>query len=123
MSDSLHPSVTLDALRMAVARRNPTRGLLHQSDRGAQYACREMLEEHGMLQSMSRTGDYHDNAMTESLWTTLKKELVQDRRFSAHEEARTAVFEWIEGWYQSTRIHGSLCYVSPTAFEAATRAG
>ena len=126
MSDSLHASVALDALRMAVARRNPPRGLVHHSDRGVQYACREcrdLLEDHGMAQSVSRSGNCYDNAMMESLWATLKKELVHGRRFRTHEEARLAVFEWIEVWYQRTRIHGSLGYVSPEAFEAAARAG
>jgi putative transposase len=59
----------------------------------------------------------------ESLWTTLKTELVHGRRFRTHEEARPAVFEWIEVWYQRTTIHGSLSYVRPEAFEAAARAG
>ncbi len=98
MSDSLHATVALDALRMEVARRNPPRGVVHHSDRGVQYACREcrdLLDEHGMAQSMSRSGDCYDNAMMESLWATLKKELVHGRRFRTHEEARLAVFEWI----------------------------
>ena len=76
-----------------------------------------------MAQSMSRSGNCYDNAMMESLWAALKKELVHGRRFRTHEEARLAVFEWIEIWYQRTRIHGSLGYVSPEAFEAAARAG
>lgn len=126
MSGSLHATVALDVLRMAVARRNPLRGLVHHSDRGVQYACREcrgLLEERGMTQSMSRPGNCYDNAMMESLWATLEKELVHARRFKTHEEARLAVFEWIEVWYQQTRTHGSLGYLSPEAFEAATRAG
>jgi transposase InsO family protein len=126
MSDSLHASVALDALRMAVARRNPPRGLMHHSDRGVQYVCREcrdLLEDHGMAQSMSRYGNCYDNAMMERLWSKLKKELVHGRRFRTHEEAWLAVFEWLEVWYQRTRIHGSLGYVSPEAFEAAARAG
>ncbi len=126
MFGSLHASVALDALRMAVARRNPLRGLVHHSDRGVQYAgreCRELLEDHRMAQSMSWSGNCYDNAMKESLWATLKKELVNGRRLRTHEEARLAVFEWIEVWYQRTRIHGLLGYVSPEAFEAAARAG
>ena len=121
--DWLHASVTEDALRIAVAPRNPPRGLVHYLDRGVRHACRELFAEHGMLQSMSRAGDCYDNAMMESLWATLKKELVHDRRFRTHEEARTGVFEWIEAWYQRTRIHGSLGYISPEAFEATARAG
>ena len=76
-----------------------------------------------MAQSMSRYGNCYDNAMMESLLTTLKKELVHGRRFRTHKEARVVVFEWIEVWYQRTRIHGSLGYVSPEGFEAAARAG
>ncbi len=63
------------------------------------------------------------NAMMESLWATLKKELVHSQRFRTHDEARTVIFEWIEVWYQRIRIHGSLGYVSPEAFEATERVG
>ena len=86
-----------------------------------------------MAQSMSRAGNCYDNAMMESFgmeslwiesfWATLKKELVHGRRFRTHDEARTAIFEWIEVWYQRIRIHGSLGYVSPEAFEATERVG
>ena len=126
MSATLHAKVAIDALRMAIGRRNPPKGLVHHSDRGVQYACRdcrELLEAHGMRQSMSRPGDCYDNAMMESLWAILKKELVHGRTFRSHVEARLAIFEWIEVWYQRKRIHGSIGYVSPEAFEAAERAG
>jgi transposase InsO family protein len=76
-----------------------------------------------MAQSMSRAGNCYDNAMMESLWATLKKELVHGQRFRTHDEARAAIFEWIEVWYQRIRIHGSLGYVSPEAFEATERVG
>ena len=86
-----------------------------------------------MAQSMSRAGNCYDNPMLksfgleslgmESLWATLKKELVHDQHFRTHAEARTAIFEWIEVWYQRIRIHGSLGYVSPEAFEATERVG
>ena len=102
----------------------------HHSDRGVQYAClacRELLqaaiEIGGMRQSMSRAANCYENAMMERLWATLKKELVHGRTFRNHAEARLAIFEWIEIWYQRKRIHGSLGYVSPEAFEAAARAG
>ncbi len=126
MSSSLHASVALGALRMEVARRNPPRGLVHLSDRGAQYACRDcrdLVKDHGISQSMSRSGNCYDNAIMESLWATLKKKLVHGRRFRTHEEARLAVFGWIEVWYQRTRIHGSLGNVSPEAFDADARTG
>ena len=126
MSSTLHASVATDALRMAILRRRPSHGLVHHSDRGVQYAsreCRSILAQHGMLQSMSREGDCYDNAMMESLWASLKKELVNGRRFRSREEARREVFEWIEVWYQRIRIHSSLGYRSPEAFEAAAKVG
>ncbi len=76
-----------------------------------------------MAQSMSRAGNCYDNVMMESLWATLKKELVHGRRCRTHDEARTAICEWIEVWYQRIRIHGSLGYVSPEALEATERVG
>ena len=126
MSDSLHAKVTLDALTMAVRRRNPPQGLVHHSPRGVQYAgceCREMLANLGMEQSMNRAGDCYDNAMMKSLWSILKKELVHCTRFKTREDARLAIFEWIKVWYQRTRIHSSLGYVSSETFEAAARVG
>ena len=126
MSNTLHATIATDALNMAVKRRSPPIGLVHHSDRGVQYAChacRDLLEEHGMAQSMSRAGNCYDNAMMESLWATLKKELVHDQHFRTHDEARTAIFEWIEVLYQRIRIHGSLGYVGPEAFEATERVG
>jgi transposase InsO family protein len=126
MSESLRASVALDALCMAVARRNPPRGLVHHFDRGVQNACRncrDLLEDHGTAQCMSRSDNCHDNAMIESHWATLTKELLHDRRFRTHEEAMLPVFECIEVWYQRTRIHRSLGDVSPDAFEASARVG
>ena len=97
MSDSLHAKVTPDALTMAVRRRNPPHGLVHHSPRGVQYAhceSREMLANLGMEQSMSRAGDCYDNAMMESLWSILKKELVHGTRFKTREDAKLAIFEF-----------------------------
>jgi len=82
-----------------------------------------MLANLGMEQSMSRAGDCYDNAMMESLRSILKKEFVHGTRCKTREYARLAIFEWIEVWYQRTRIHGSLGYVSPETFEAAARVG
>jgi len=73
--------------------------------------------------TQSRAGNCYDNAMMKSLCATLKKELVHGQRFRTHDEARTAIFEWIEVWYQRIRIDGSLSYVSPEAFEATERVG
>ena len=99
MSNTLHATIATDAPTMAVKRRSPPIGLVHHSNRGVQYechACRELLEEHGMAQIMSRAGNCYDNAMMESLCATLKKELVHDQHFRTHDEARAAIFQWIE---------------------------
>lgn len=128
MSDSLDASVALDALGMALSRRGSPSGfggeLVHHSDRGVQYACgayRELLARHGIAASMSRVGDCYDNAMKESFWATLKKELVHDASFATLDAARSAIFEWIEVFYQRERSHSALGYLSPEAFEAAGR--
>ena len=75
------------------------------------------------VKRISRAGNYYDNAMMESLWATLKKELVDDQHYRTQAELRAAIFEWIEVWYQRIRIYGSLGYVSPEAFEATERVG
>ena len=111
MANTLHATIVTDALTMAVKRRSPPIGLVHHSDRGVQYACRacrDILEQHGMQQSMSRAGDCYDNAMMESLWATLKKELVQHAKFRTRAIARSSIFEWIEVWYQRERSDNSL---------------
>lgn len=121
MAGHLRVELAIDALEMAAARRRPAPGLLHHSDRGVQYACgeyRALLESWGMTASMSRTGDCYDNAPKESFWATLKNELMSDRTFATHEEARAAIFEYVEVFYNRRRIHSSLGYVSPEAFEA-----
>lgn len=126
MSDTLHSTTATDAIGMAFARRRPGAGLVFHSDRGVQFAChacRDLLKSRGVVQSMSRAGDCYDNAMMESLWATLKKELTQHETYATRAQARGAVFEWIEVWYQRERSHSSLGYLSPEAFEAARRAG
>ena len=121
MSNTLHATIATDAFTMAVKRRSPPIGLVHHSDRSVQYACRELLEEDDIAQSMSRAGNFSDNAVMESLSATPKNDLVHDQRFRTHNEARAAIFEWIEVWCQRIRIHGSLGYVIPEAFEATER--
>lgn len=124
MQEHLRAELVLQALAMANSQRSPGRGLIHHSDRGVQYCCGEYraeLEEWGMIASMSRTGDCYDNAPAESFWATLKKELMSDRSFATREEARAAVFEYIEVFYNRQRIHSAIGYVSPEQFEAAWR--
>ena len=121
MKDTLHTDLCVEALEMALANRRPKASLLHHSDRGCQYAAgqyQEKLLEFDLQCSMSRVGNCWDNAMVESLWASLKNELVYQRTFATRQEARDAVFEWIEVWYNRKRRHSSLGYLSPEAFEA-----
>jgi transposase InsO family protein len=122
MAEHLRSSLVEDALKMAVARRQPEAGLLHHTDRGSQYACgeyRELLAAQGFVCSMSRSGNCYDNAAMESFWGTLKTELVYHERYATREEARLSIFEYIEVFYNRVRRHSSIGYVSPEAFEAA----
>jgi putative transposase len=112
--------LVLDALEMAAGRRRPGPGLIHHSDRGVQYACgdfQRLLKRHGMVPSMSRKGDPYDNAVAESFFKTLKVELVYRRRFRTRAEAKAAVVEYIELFYNSRRRHSSLGYLSPNDYE------
>ena len=121
MADHLRAELPGDALSMAIARRCPGVGLLHHSDRGVQYACddyRHLLSSHGMEVSMSGKGDCWDNAVMESFWSTLKNELVNHERYATHEQARQSIFEYIEVFYNRQRLHSSIGYQSPEAFEA-----
>lgn len=109
------------ALRMAITRRRPPRGLIVHSDRGAQFASRayrQLLAEHGLVASMSRKGNCYDNAFIESFWSSLKHETVYHRKFATRAEARTALFDYIESFYNRTRLHSSLGYLSPINFES-----
>jgi len=121
MRDNLDRQLCLDALQMALEARRPARGLLHHTDRGSQYAShdyRELLEAHGIVCSMSRKGDCWDNAVAESFFATLKAELVDGTRFQTRAAARTAIFEYIEAFYNRRRIHSHLAYKTPVDFEA-----
>ena len=114
--------LVIDALQMAVDRRGPSAGLLHHSDRGSQYASDDyqaMLARQGMICSMSRRGNCWDNAVMASFYSTLKTELIYRCDFQSREEARRAIVEYIEMFYNSVRRHSSLGYVSPAAYELA----
>ena len=120
MGTTLERSLVLAALDMAVTGRKPAAGLLCHSDRGSQYASgdyQQALKNAGATCSMSRKGNCWDNAPTESFFATLKRELVHRRRFATRQEAKTAVFAWIETWYNRKRRHSTLGYLSPEAFE------
>jgi putative transposase len=121
MADHMETGLVADALSMALARRAPAAGLLHHSDRGAQYASEDyqrLLAEHGIGVSMSGRGDCWDNAVMESFWGTLKAELVNHERYATRAEARASIFEYVEVFYNRQRLHSSLGYTSPEAFEA-----
>lgn len=113
--------LVIDALRMALGRRQPGPGLLHHSDRGSQYASgdfQRLLTAAGIVCSMSRKGNCWDNAPLESFFATLKTELVYHRRYRTRAEARSDLFEYIETWYNRKRLHSSLGYLSPVEYEA-----
>lgn len=125
MSKRIDRSLVLDALSMAVGRRNPGPGLIHHSDRGSQYASNDYqaaLSKHDMLCSMSRKGDCWDNAVAESFFSTLKTERVHHRLYRSRAEARRDIFEYIEVFYNRVRLHSTLGYLSPAHFESATLA-
>ena len=117
----LDSSLVIAALRMALAQRCPFKPLIIHSDRGAQFASaayRHVLAQHRLLASMARKGNCYDNAFIESFWSSLKYELVYHHRFTTLAEARTAVFDYIETFYNRTRLHSSLAYQSPITFES-----
>ena len=120
MENHLKTELVVDALQMAVWRRKPAPGLVHHSDQGAQYTALsfgERLKEVGIKPSMGRTGSALDNAMAESFVSTLKAELVSNLEFPSRQVAKTAIFEYLETFYNSRRLHLSLGYRSPTEYE------
>jgi transposase InsO family protein len=122
LSERMTRGLALDALDMAIARRRPGRGLLHHTDRGSQYASAEYrtaLEAHGIVCSMSRKGNCWDNAVAESFFATLKKELVHEMVFFSRAIACAHILEFIEVFYNRQRRHSALNYMTPAHFELA----
>ena len=120
MGESLETSLPMDALQMALRQRRPKEGLLHHSDRGSQYASeayREHLAAWKLTPSMSRRGNCYDNAAMESFWSTLKEELVHRTHFESRAQAASAIFDYIEVFYNRERLHSALGYLSPAEFE------
>ncbi len=120
MKDRLTQELTVDALKQAIGRDRVPQGLIHHSDRGSQYACKEyqnLLQGHGILPSMSRKGNCYDNAYMESFFHTLKTELIYGERFRTREEAKLRIFEYIEVFYNRMRRHSALGYKSPAEYE------
>ena len=120
MADTLESALVVDALNMALWNRRPRPGLIHHSDRGGQYtslAFGRRCREAGILPSMGRVGNAYDNAMAEAFFATLETELLTRRAFPHRGAARAALFDYIEGFYNSHRRHSALGYLSPAAYE------
>lgn len=120
LDHTLETSLPLSALSMALEQRGAVHGLLHHSDRGSQYAgreYRELLDERGITASMSRLGNCWDNAVVESFFATLKTELSHDSKWTTRSEAKQAVADYIELWYNQKRRHQTLGYLTPVDYE------
>jgi len=120
MSQKINQPLVTDALRMAIEHRQPESGLIHHTDQGVIYASRayrSILQMHGMIPSMSRKGDCYDNAVAESFFGNLKNELTWHRTFRTRDQARSAIFDYIEVFYNRQRLHQTLNYVSPMRYE------
>lgn len=120
MAATFDTTLIEQALRMALTQRQPATGLFHYSDRGCQYtseAYQSFLKKHGIQVSMSRKGNCWDNAVMERFFGTLKRECTSRIHFKTHEQARTAIFEYIEVFYNRVRKHSTLGYLSPVQFE------
>jgi len=120
MSEQHDAELVKAALHMALLQRQPEAGLIHHSDRGSEYAStsyQTLLQEHRIQASMSKKGDCYDNAMVESFWATLKKECTEYTIFASRNEAKSAIFTYIEIYYHRKRRHSALGYLSPVDYE------
>jgi putative transposase len=123
MADHMRAELVVDALQMALHRRRPDPGLVHHSDQGSQFvslAFGQKARDAGIAVSMGSRGDCYDNAVAESFFATLKKELVHRRSWPTRRQLISEVFEFIEAFYNTTRRHSTLGYLSPAQFEAMT---
>lgn len=121
MADHMRADLVCEALGMAITGRQPGPGLIFHSDRGSQYTSAqftELLMEHGIRQSLSRPLQCWDNAVAEAFFSTLKTELVQRHVWPSRADARQAIFEFVEVFYNRQRLHSSLGYLSPAEYEA-----
>jgi len=120
LADHLRTELALDALSMALSARHPVPGLIHHSDRGTQYlsgAYADRLADQHLRQSVGRPGTCWDNAVAESFFATLKTELLHRQSWPTRQQARTAIFEYIEAFYNRQRRHSTLGYLAPAEFE------
>jgi putative transposase len=123
MADHMRSELVVDALQMAVSRRRPAPGLIHHSDQGSQYvslAFGQAARDAGIARSMGSKGDCYDNAVAESFFATLKKELVHRRSWPTRRELTSEVFEYLEAFYNRARRHSTLGYLSPVDYENRT---
>lgn len=119
ISGAMTRDLVAQALKNAIQRHRPPIGLIHHSDRGVQYCSKEyrdLLARHGMLCSMSRKGNCYDNACAETFFATIKNEMIYLRRFKTRDEARKAIFKYIEIFYNRKRRHQSLDYLTPASY-------
>lgn len=126
VAERMPAELVVDALEMAVRRRRPGPGLVHHSDQGSQYTSLvfgKAAREAGVARSMGSKGDCYDNAVCESFFATLKRELVNVSPFATRDQARGAIFEWIEIDYNRARLHSTLGHLSPAEFECAYERG
>ena len=124
MADHMQAELVNQALAMALCQRRPPAGLIIHTDRGSQYGAdsyRQLLTQHAIQPSMSRKGNCWDNAVAESFFHTLKTELIYTEDYDTHEAARTAVFEYIEVFYNRQRCHSANGYLAPLAYEQALK--
>jgi putative transposase len=120
LATHMRTELCLDALNDALHRRHPGPGLVHHSDRGSQYTSRDYrkaLDANHMVASMSRRGNCWDNAVAESLWATIKRELTDGVNWSSKEELEAALFEYLEVYYNRTRLHSTLDYMTPFEYD------
>ncbi len=120
MANNLRTGLVVDALNMAIYTRRPSPGLIHHSDRGSQYTSVEFgsrLKEAGLLPSMGSVADAYDNSMAESFVSTIKRELIHRHSWPNRQRARTAIFEYVEGFYNTRRRHSALGHLSPSEYE------
>jgi transposase InsO family protein len=120
MSERPDLALVLNALNMALEQRYPRRGLIHHTDQGAIYAARayrERMQERAVFPSMSARGNAYDNAVAEGFFGNLKNELIHHSDFESRDAERAAIFDYIELFYNRSRMHQSLGYVSPVKFE------
>ena len=124
MADHMRAELVTQALAMALGQRRPVAGLIMHTDRGSQYSAdsyRQLLTQHGIQPSMSRKGNCWDNAVAESFFHTLKTELIYTEDYDTHEAAQTAVFEYIEVFYNRQRCHSANGYLAPLLYEQALK--